>query len=173
MKPIITVNQYPIGWEWLDRVPLEDFNWLIEIFSTMTDNTDTYDFVGYTDSETLPGHTKEYTEGFTEEMVIPYRTEELNPYLRYPNQEINNNHLHSEHIRLQIREMLQIPLSDITIIDIMKKKDLIYIPHQDTWTEHFPNPGSNKNDYTLYLSDPQAQYNKLLRTQQKLRNKKK
>lgn len=38
----------------------------------------------------------------------------------------------------------------------MKKKDLIYIPHQDTWTEHFPNPGSNKNDYTLYLSDPQA-----------------
>lgn len=119
MKPTITVNQYPIGWEWLDRVPLEDFNWLIEIFSTMTDNTDTYDFVGYTDSETLPGHTKEYTEGFTEEMVIPYRTEELRPYLRYPNQEINNNHLHSEHIRLQIREILQIPLSDITIIDII------------------------------------------------------
>lgn len=55
MEPIITVNQYPIGWEWLDRVPLEDFNWLIDIFSTMTDNTDTYDFVGYTDSETLPG----------------------------------------------------------------------------------------------------------------------
>lgn len=48
----------------------------------------------------------------------------------------------------------------------MKKKDLIYIPHQDTWTEHFPNPGSN-------IRDPQAQYNKLLRTQQKLRNKKK
>lgn len=125
----------------------------------------------------VPGHTKEYTEGFTEEMVIPYRTEELNPYLRYPNQEINNNHLHSEHIRLQIREILQIPLSDITPnrynITTMKKKDLIYIPHQDTWTERFPNPGSNKNDYTLYLSDPQAQYNKLLRTQQKLRNKKK
>lgn len=85
----ITVKGYPIGWEWLDKVPLEDFTWLIEIFSTM------------------------------------------------------------------------------------KKKDLIYIPHQDTWTERFPNPGSNKNDYTLYLSDPQAQYNKLLRTQQKLRNKKK
>lgn len=57
----------------------------------------------------VPGHTKEYTEGFTEEMVIPYRTEELNPYLRYPNQEINNNHLHSEHIRLQIREILHTP----------------------------------------------------------------
>lgn len=51
----------------------------------------------------------------------------------------------------------------------MKKKDLIYIPHQDTWTERFPNPGSNKRDF----SDPQAPYNKLLRTQQKLRNKKK
>lgn len=49
-------------------------------------------------------------------------------------------------------------------------KDLIYIPHQDRWNEHFPNPGSNKKGL---LSDPQAQYNKLLRTQQKLRNKKK
>ena len=58
MKPTITVNQYPIGWEWLDRVPLEDFNWLIDIFATMTDNTDTYDFVFYEDSETLPEHPK-------------------------------------------------------------------------------------------------------------------
>lgn len=58
MKPTITINEYPIGWEWLDRVPLEDFNWLIEIFATLTDNTDTYNFVGYTDSETLPGHQK-------------------------------------------------------------------------------------------------------------------
>lgn len=32
----------------------------------------------------VPGYTKEYTEGFTEEMVIPYRTEELNPYLSDP-----------------------------------------------------------------------------------------
>ena len=51
----------------------------------------------------IPGHTKDYTE----EMVIPYRTEELNPYLRYPHPEINK--LHSEFIRL----------SDITIIDII------------------------------------------------------
>lgn len=58
MKPTITVNQYPIGWEWLANVPLEDFNWLIDIFATMTDNTDTYDFVFYEDSETLPGHLK-------------------------------------------------------------------------------------------------------------------
>lgn len=47
MKPIITVNEYPIGWEWLDKVPLEDFTWLIEIFSTITDNTDTYDFATF------------------------------------------------------------------------------------------------------------------------------
>lgn len=31
MEPIITINEYPIGWEWLDKVPLEDFTWLIEI----------------------------------------------------------------------------------------------------------------------------------------------
>ena len=67
----------------------------------------------------VPGHTKKYTEGFTEEMVIPYRTEELNPYLRYPHQEINKNHLHSESIRIRLREILQINLSDITIIDII------------------------------------------------------
>lgn len=45
--------------------------------------------------------------------------------------------------------------------------------HKITNKRNIPNPGSNKNDYTLYLSDPQAQYNKLLRTQQKLKNKKK
>lgn len=35
MESIVTINNYPIGWEWLDNVPLEDFNWLIEIFATM------------------------------------------------------------------------------------------------------------------------------------------
>ena len=54
MEPIITVNEYPIGWEWLDNVPLEDFNWLIEIFATMTDNTDTYDFATF-DKEVTNG----------------------------------------------------------------------------------------------------------------------
>lgn len=155
MEPIITVNQYPIGWEWLDRVPLEDFNWLIEIFSTMTDNTDTYDFVFYEDSETLPGHLKRIcsvdkislanflnedqgyesgrflvsfevpgplpgtTEGFCEEMNVVYRTEELNTYLRYPKQEINPWDKHSIYIRLKLREILKVNLTDITIIDII------------------------------------------------------
>lgn len=54
MKPTITVNQYPIGWEWLANVPLEDFNWLIDIFATMTDNTDTYDFATF-DKEATNG----------------------------------------------------------------------------------------------------------------------
>lgn len=124
----------------------------------------------------VPGHTKEYTEGFTEEMVIPYRTEELNPYLRYPNQEINKKppplRTHKITNKRYTTDTLRYNHNRYNTTT-MKKKDLIYIPHQDTWTERFPNPGSNKNDYTLYLSDPQAQYNKLLRTQQKLRNKKK
>ena len=64
----------------------------------------------------VPGHTKEYTEGFTEEMVIPYRTEELNIYLRYPKQPW---HKHSTYIRLKLREILKVNLTDITIIDII------------------------------------------------------
>lgn len=59
MEPIITVNEYPIGWEWLDRVPLEDFTWLIEIFSTITDNTDTYDFATF-DKEATNGEQKSF-----------------------------------------------------------------------------------------------------------------
>lgn len=53
MEPIITINEYPIGWEWLDKVPLEDFTWLIEIFATMTDNTDTYDFATFDKEDTF------------------------------------------------------------------------------------------------------------------------
>lgn len=25
MEPIITINGYPIGWEWLDKIPLANF----------------------------------------------------------------------------------------------------------------------------------------------------
>lgn len=155
MEPIITVNEYPIGWEWLDRVPLEDFTWLIEIFSTMTDDTDTYDFAtfdkeatngeppypvieinrkglanflnddqGYESGKFLvsfevPGPLPGTTEGFCEEMNVVYRTEELNTYLRYPKQQINPWHKHSTYIRLKLREILKVNLTDITIIDII------------------------------------------------------
>lgn len=59
MEPIITINEYPIGWEWLDKVPLEDFtlanrNILYYVFSTMTDDTDTYDFATF-DKEATKG----------------------------------------------------------------------------------------------------------------------
>lgn len=50
MEPIITINEYPIGWEWLDKVPLEDFTWLIEIFATMTDDQ------GYEPGISMYGH---------------------------------------------------------------------------------------------------------------------
>lgn len=43
----IKVNGYPIGGEWLDKVPLEDFTLLIDVFATITDNIDTYDFASY------------------------------------------------------------------------------------------------------------------------------
>ena len=63
----------------------------------------------------VPGHTKEYTEGFTEEMVIPYRTEKLNPYLRYPNQEINNNHPTNK-IRYIISQLIILTLYTSSLI---------------------------------------------------------
>ena len=44
MNEVLTINGYPIGWSWLKSVPLEDFNWLLEVFTTMTDNVDTYNF---------------------------------------------------------------------------------------------------------------------------------
>ena len=97
----------------------------------------------------VPGHTKEYTEGFTEEMVIPYRTEELNPYFRYPNQEINKNHLHSEFIRLRLREILQIynhNRYNITTMNITYLKVilslitiLILIHNENTYQSHLTN----------------------------------
>lgn len=54
MNTNIKVNGYPIGWEWLDKVPLEDFTLLLDVFATMTDNTDTYDFASYK-YKTIPG----------------------------------------------------------------------------------------------------------------------
>ncbi len=56
----------------------------------------------------------------------------------------------------------------------MKKKDIIYIPGQDKWSEHFPTTGKLRpSNFGHMFCEPNSQYNKLLRTQQKLRNKKK
>lgn len=43
----------------------------------------------------------------------------FNTYLRYPKQEINPWHKHSTYIRLKLREILKVNLTDITIIDII------------------------------------------------------
>lgn len=67
----------------------------------------------------VPGPLPGTTEGFCEEMNVVYRTEELNTYLRYPRQEINPWDKHSTYIRLKLREILKVNLTDITIIDII------------------------------------------------------
>lgn len=38
-----------MGWEWVEKVGLEEFKWVIEIFGRMRDNRDRYEFVFYED----------------------------------------------------------------------------------------------------------------------------
>lgn len=55
-----------------------------------------------------------------------------------------------------------------------KSKTPIYIPHQDMWSEHLPTPGKLKlNSFGYLFREPNSQYNKLLRTQNKLKSKQK
>ena len=68
----------------------------------------------------VPGHTKEYTEGFSEEMVIPYRTEELRPYLIFPRVKLNPNHLHVYRTKRIISELIGMPYSSIEIVDLIR-----------------------------------------------------
>lgn len=57
-----------------------------------------------------------------------------------------------------------------TLIIIEEGQVQVYIPHQDKWNEHFPTPGKpNPNYYT----DSGATFNKHLRTQNKLKQKRK
>lgn len=48
-----------------------------------------------------------------------------------------------------------------------KSKNQVYIPHQDKWNEHFPTPGKPNP------TDSGATFNKHLRTQNKLKQKRK
>ena len=68
----------------------------------------------------VPGHTKEYTEGFTEELIITYRTEELRPYLIFPRENLNPNHLHVYHTKRIISELIGMPYSSIEIVDLIR-----------------------------------------------------
>lgn len=72
----------------------------------------------------------------------------------YPNPRTNINRIQNRNIR---------PMKK-------KSKNQVYIPHQDKWNEHFPTPGKpNPNYYT----DSGATFNKHLRTQNKLKQKRK
>lgn len=72
----------------------------------------------------------------------------------YPNPRTNINRIQNRNIR---------PMKK-------KPKNQVYIPHQDKWNEHFPTPGKpNPNYYT----DSGAIFNKHLRTQNKLKQKRK
>lgn len=56
MNEILLTKGYALGWFWLKKVPLEDWTWLIEIFATMTDNTDTYDYANFNDEDIANKH---------------------------------------------------------------------------------------------------------------------
>lgn len=77
-----------------------------------------------------------------------------------------------EIVHIQTQELTSIGFKT-AILDLwMKKKskNQVYIPHQDKWNEHFPTPGKpNPNYYT----DSGATFNKHLRTQNKLKQKRK
>lgn len=49
---ILTINDYPIGWGWLKDVPLQDWEWILDVFATMTDNTDDLILNAYPKEET-------------------------------------------------------------------------------------------------------------------------
>lgn len=56
--------------------------------------------------------------GFCEPILITYRTEELTPYLRGINQELNPDHLHMRSIKKEVSKLLG-PYQ-INIIDIIR-----------------------------------------------------
>lgn len=59
-------------------------------------------------------------EGFCEPFLVTYHTEELNPYLRYPRQTLNPNHLHVYFTKQGIRELMGMPYYDIEILDFIR-----------------------------------------------------
>lgn len=76
-----------------------------------------------------------------------------------------------EIVHIQTQELTSIGFKNRNIRPMKKKsKNQVYIPHQDKWNEHFPTPGKpNPNYYT----DSGAIFNKHLRTQNKLKSKRK
>ena len=58
------IDLYPIGWEWLHNVPLDDYTWLIDVFATATDNTDVYYFVVQNEESEVTSVQKPYLARF-------------------------------------------------------------------------------------------------------------
>lgn len=55
-----------------------------------------------------------------------------------------------------------------------RNKNPIYIPGQDKWSEHFPTPGKlSPNNFGHLYCNPNSDFNNLLRTQNKLKQKRK
>ena len=51
---MIRVNEYGMGWEWVEKVGVEEFSWVMEIFSRIRDKSDSYEF-GRLDKEISNG----------------------------------------------------------------------------------------------------------------------
>lgn len=47
---VYAIENYPLGWEWIKNVPLEDWDWLIDVFATLLDDVGIYESVEYDNS---------------------------------------------------------------------------------------------------------------------------
>lgn len=47
-------NQYPIGWEWVAKIPISQMIFFYELMATVTDNTDIYDSLQCECEESYP-----------------------------------------------------------------------------------------------------------------------
>ena len=134
----IKVNGYPIGWEWLDKVPLEDFTLLMDVFATMTDNTDTYDFASYK-YKTIPGwvinpvidvNRKGLAEFLDEDQGYSGGIREFGNYVAMKALHIRCEEEYMDRYN-EILELTNQP-KDMTNMEFLSK--LIGDPEIDTWT---------------------------------------
>lgn len=138
MNTNIKVNGYPIGWEWLDKVPLEDFTLLMDVFATMTDNTDTYDFASYK-YKTIPGwvintvievNRKGLAEFLDEDQGYSGGIREFGNYVAMKALHIKSEEEYMDRYN-EILELTNQP-KDMTNMEFLSK--LIGDPEIDTWT---------------------------------------
>lgn len=75
---------------------------------------------------------------------------------------------------LRLQQISVILNGDTELSNEEENKDIIYIPGQDTWSEHFPTPGKLRpSNFGHMFCEPNSQFNKLLRLQNKLKSKRK